>query len=417
MASGCLINGKCVGDNQADPSNPCQVCAAKKSSTAYTFVSGQICTPSSGTPSICAATKCRSVQSDLVDTGAKSIFSVLGSVAYVPADKKFWALGITDTGAGGSAALKGVLLDAATGLTSSPVIKLTDNRLNAIHTNLAVGSGGTHWRHDTKAWVKAAGINSVLGSMSRAGVWGASHSSGVEVYYLTGEKTSTHTAINKCTISSGKATCVDLTGVSGGQDVAYISGVFSGTSLGPIWASPQGSNAPEDIYYNAANLTSWTRSSPHGCQDHGNSNTTACSNTSNTILDLYAVGPKNVWVVGTSGLILRYDGSKWTRITGAWSSQNSYDITAVYGSDKEQLVSLVTSRTSIFSGRRVQLFSYNMELDKWMPPLTLSQASWQAQDKVNDMAGQDYNPLWLVGTKRTGSGSSAKELGWVMKLE
>ena len=52
-----------------------------------------------------------------------------------------------------------------------------------------------------------------------------------------------------------------------------------------------------------------------------------------------------------------------------------------------------------------------------MPALTLSVAPSSAPDRIDGITGDDYNEVWMVGTRRTGFGATQKELGWVYRLK
>ena len=126
----------------------------------------------------------------------------------------------------------------------------------------------------------------------------------------------------------------------------------------------------------------------------------------------------DVWMVGSGGMILRYDGTKWVRISNAFSSQNYYTIHSVWSSPKEKVTFFAASyNTWGSSGHRVRIFTYNHALKRWFGPTTLRYSQSNSPDYIHDLGGTDLNNFWGVGQIRHGSGSSTRTKAWVIHLQ
>ena len=112
--------------------------------------------------------------------------------------------------------------------------------------------------------------------------------------------------------------------------------------------------------------------------------------------------------MGSDGLIIRYDGSKWTRVTSAFPYQSVNKIRGVYSSAKDKLTLLVSdSNYSSTWGHRVQVFSYHHGLKKWFGPILLRKSVLNTVDQLNDIGGKDLSNLWMVGQVRVGGRNKA----------
>ena len=191
---------------------------------------------------------------------------------------------------------------------------------------------------------------------------------------------------------------------------------LSGGGQGSLWAAVMGEYSdPEDIYYNPGTSKAWGTNGPQGCKDKGG---TPCSNTSAETLDLEGTGT-DLWLVGSKGMILRYDGKSWGKLSNVIPSQAYYDFTAVYTSAASKLTTVVGHYDSSSSKvRRVRLFNYNHTLKRWFGPITIAETPYQSPDFILDVGGQGYNDLWMVGQREIlGSSGKPQLAGWMLQLK
>lgn len=409
LSSGCLVNNKCIPELGSDSSNPCKVCVPSISKTALTDADGMDCSTSSG-PKICLGTKCRPFTSTIWEpSGASS--TVLRGVSHIPAASKVYAAGEYNSGGA-----KGLILDVATAGGTNPSVTTVAQPLRDIDYRLAVGTSGAAYLYASAKWTAAASITSGVANTTRDGVWGNKVGS-VDTFFLTGQQTSTASGIYRCVEQTGGTfLCSADTGEENNRILGPIFGTLTSTGgLGPLWSGVIGSNQPEDIYYNDGKTTAWTTKGPHGCDDSGG---TPCSNTNTVTYNIGGSSSSDVWMVGSGGMILRYDGTKWVRISNAFSSQNYYTIHSVWSSPKEKVTFFAASyNTWGSSGHRVRIFTYNHALKRWFGPTTLRYSQSNSPDYIHDLGGTDLNNFWGVGQIRHGSGSSTRTKAWVIHLQ
>ena len=412
VSTGCLINKACVADGQASPTDTCKLCVPSGSKTAYTLARGAPCTQAGGKGGMCvAANTCAGFNQKLFS--AKGAYNtVLRAVDYLPDSKKVWAAGMYQETDGG--AKKGVLVHATPSSIASEVT--ASGALNDLHYRMAVGDNGTVMYHDGTKWAAATWLTGPLGTADRLSVWGANVDKAL-TFYVTGKEAGGAAALTRCTLGSTIA-CTDHTGVANNMGLGSVFGTLtSAGTQGPLWASVQGVYAdPEDIYYNAGNTKTWSTKGPKGCKDQGG---TPCGSTSSETMDLEGSSANDVWLVGSGGLILRFDGKAWDRTYNVLQYQSSYTFTAVFSSAALKLTSVVGHYDSSSGNvRRVRMFNYNHLLKRWFGPITVADTPHMAPDVIWDMGGQGYNNLWLVGQRQiVGSSGKPQLAGWMLQLK
>ena len=414
LATGCMINGKCVAEGKGTSADPCKACVSSKSTTGYTAAAGLPCAGAGNKPAFCGSNgKCTPINGKLF--ASKGAFNTsLRSVAYIPAAQATWAAGVTEVTT--SSAPKGVLIEADGSATTKEV--QVAKPLRWIHHQVAVGDKGAVLRYEstTGTWGTEGALSKALAGQDRQAVWGAKVK-GVETYYLVGGQSSKLSAVLRCSLGATGFTCAAHTGVSAGRSLGRVFGTLgSGGGQGPLWGLVMGNNTPEDVYYNAGTTTTWSTAAPAGCKDaYGQ----PCGNTPYNSYDLNGSGPSDLWLVGSQGMILRYNGKVWDKVTGVIPSPSSTHFTAVYSSAKDKLTTLAAYRNSGGSkGHKVQLFNYNHDLKVWFGPINLSETAYGTPDYVLAMGGKGYTDLWLVGQRQiTGSGGKPQLSGWMMQLK
>jgi len=204
--------------------------------------------------------------------------------------------------------------------------------------------------------------------------------------------------------------------------VGALFGYYSAGSTGlPIWAAVRaikGYNTLEHIYYNAT-ASSWSKKAPLGCTDGGSGGTTACSSSGSITTRMSGSGPKDVWLVGSAGLIMHYDGAKWSSITGKIKNQTTYSFDAVYSSAAAKLTTVVGHQDTL-TGRAIVLFNYNSHLDRWLGPVVIHSAGkGNFKDYARDIDGTGYANLWIVGSRipTNVTPPSPYTSGWILELQ
>ncbi len=412
VTAGCLINKACVNEGKASATDACKVCVPDVSKTAYTLALGAPCVQTGGKGGMCVASKTCAGFNQKLFTAKGAHTTVLRAVDYLPDSKKVWAAGMyTETDGGPK---KGVLVHATSGSVASEVT--ASGALNDLHYRMAVGDDGAVMYHDGTKWAAATWLAKPLGTKDRLAVWGANVDKTL-TFYITGRQSSASSAVTRCTLGATIA-CTDHTGVANNRGLGSVFGTLtSAGKQGPLWASVQGVYTdPEDIYHNPGNSKSWSTKGPKGCKDQGGS---PCGNTSAETLDMEGSSASDVWLVGSAGLILRYDGKNWARHHNVLQYQSSYNFTAVFSSAAKKLTSVVGYYDSS-SGkvRRVRMFNYNHVLKQWFGPITVAETPYKAPDVIWDMGGQSYTNLWLVGQRQiVGSSGKPQLAGWMLQLK
>jgi hypothetical protein len=410
LGAGCLINGVCYNESQVVGNDTCTECVPSKSKTASTFIAGKGCASSgsTGLGAMCLQGKCMSWQETFFEasTGAPSATTttILNGVDYVPSAKEVWAVGQYSSSLGSGGVLVPLSPSATKPLTTTAA-------LNAISYRLAVGESGQAYYHDGTKWAPESAIETALDGANRLAVWGAS-ASGADTFFIAGAQTNTYPAVVACAQGMSGFTCTDHT-FSTNIQIGGIFGTLTGTGgQGPLWAARFGTNAPEDIYYNMGSGTTWTTSGPEGCLDTSGGST-PCSNTSNDARHMYGGSGSDIWIVGTTGMILHYNGVTWAKASPP-SSATNYSLDAVYSSPADNLVTIPAHR-DVTGGRAVVLYNYNSDLNRWFGPITVVQTAYAWSDGINDIGGQGYTNLWMVGQRTAGIPSRTQ--GWILQLK
>jgi hypothetical protein len=412
LAAGwCLVNNICRKEGYSG-SDPCLECVSAKSTSSLSFVAGKPCTsPAGQLGGMCWQNKCSAwlettFDPKVVAPGATVSTALNGVAAISSAGNEVWAAGEYTA----NLVTGGVLVRLTAGGFSMPPV-MAPQRFAGIHYRLAVGDGGQAYYHDGLLWAPHLKLQQALGSSDRQGVWGSGSSAG-EVFWVSGFEGSGSAGMMRCSLGSfDPVVCLAQPGFQTGVQV----GAVAGTSGGAAWALPF--SGDEDIYYYAPGASSWTRNGPEGCEDMGSSLATPCSNTSGNFRDVFASGSDDVWAVGSSGLLMQYDGVKWVKLTGVFSYQSSYTLDAVFSSPADKLVTIAGHAAS-GGGRWVSLFNYNTELGRWFGPITLIPSSNNANDEIRDLGGIGYANLWAVGTRLVGTGTgNARMTGWILQLK
>lgn len=422
VTSGCLINKTCVKDGAVNPQNACEECDPKVSTTAYTYTGGKPCSASSGVAGFCAAKKCRSWHSYTFRGSNQTDETILRTVEYTPADKRVWAGGQYEERVSGQNVDLGILVDvakAASGASGASV--KVSHTVRDIHGRVAVGHDGAGMYHDGKTWVTTKLLPTVFGTADRYSVWSRT-SGNNEVYYFGGVAEKGVAALLSCTwaagvpaTSGGTYNCVNQSGIAQNMPVAFIHGDLSASGgQGPIWAAIDGDNTPEDIYYNPGSGSAFSLKLPEGCDD-GNP-ASACDDTANETYHFAGAGSNDLWLTGSRGMIIHYDGSKWSKISNAISNQSAYSVSAVYPWPSEKLVIFALQRTS-WGGTYVYVLVYNTAQKKWYGPTQIRRSGYGSNDWIYDIDGAAPDNLWMVGRRRVGSGSSARTDGWLLQFK
>jgi len=412
----CLINKVCYADGDFALGDACNECATDKSQTAWTFVAGKPCASGTGLAQMCYAGQCRGWTQSLYapPPNEGALTTALNGVDHIPAANGVWAVG--QFTAASLPPEHGVLvpLGAITPVAGAVITKAP---LRAIHYRLAVGEQGQAWYHDGTKWVEHAGLSAGLGSTTRHGVYGGP-SGGGETFFISGPHDANGLAgVIRCSLPSTGSACISYSGFDSSALLGRVFAVIPATGpLGPAWAvnTDLAGNQPEDIYAYPGTGTTWSLSPPLGCEDSGN---TPCGNTWGAFVDMYGSGGSDVWVVGSYGNLLHYDGTGWNRLQNQFSTQSSQTLNAVYASPAAGLVTIVGHRNTT-TGRVVALFNRNIELDRWFGPIIISQVPANDIDEIRDIGGKGYGDLWMVGRKLdVGPGGTPLIKGWILHFD
>jgi hypothetical protein len=423
----CLIGNVCRPEGSTNALDPCQECLSKYSKSSWTFVAGKPCTSATGVAKMCvpssvggAATGCKGWTESFYQPPAalQPGETALNGVDYIKVAGGAWAAGEFTAGSGSTESPHGVLVPL--GNTSPPAVT-TKAPLRAIHHRMAVGDAGQAWVHDGTKWVANTMIQGFLKSAQRYSVHGIKTALG-DAFYLGGPHDTGLGAVSGVVICSlgpiSIAPCINHTGFT---SQSLLGGIYATVAPlgapGKAWAIHVDlpGNQPEDIYANSGGTsTSWNRTPPDGCQDNNNS---PCDNTYGAFLDIYGSSEKDVWIVGSYGNMLHHDGSGWTRLQNKVQFQTYQVMKAVYSSPTAGLVSIASHRAT-GSTRWVNLYNYNVALDRWFGPIAVWTGSNNGVNEIRDIGGVGYNDLWMVGTKEVVSSNGTSTVrGWILHLK
>lgn len=410
-SNACLVSGVCRDEGWSDSSDPCNECVTAKSQTSLTFVAGKPCKPAAGIGGMCVNNACSGWSEQTFEPKVPSpgtgLSASINGVAFIPPAKEVWAVGEYGTNVNGG----GFLVRLDPGSTPLSTI-LSTKKLRGIHYRLAVGDDGAAWYHDGASWGGHAGLQAELGGADRVSVWGTPTVAG-DVVYMSGTEGLGGPAVLKCILTSPlaceKHTADPLTNIGA---VFGVDGALGGTPQ--VWALAFG--VDDDIFYTDGS-TAFTTAGPLGCLDLGTGGSTPCSSTNGDYRDLYASKATDVWAVGSSGLIMQYDGTSWHHVTNVIKSQSTMVLDAVYSSPSEGLVTIAAHSSGTSANRLVVLYNFNTELKRWLGPITLVTSGYLSSDLIRDIGGESYGNLWMVGQRAVSSGSNVRTVGWVLKLK
>ena len=399
----CLIGGTCYAEEVPVAGNACTLCVPAQSTSASTFVEGMQCSDGDSLTSLdmCLAGSCRGLRAFQWEWYSSDTATSLSRVGVLPGGTT-WVVGRYADGA----VTRGMLGRLNRAATPSALIDAAAP-LSGVHHRTAVGDSGQVFFHNGSTWNAAGGASSHLGTARVNAVWGASVG-GTETFYLAADGG----RIARCTTPDNglSFTCADGTGMSGAANLVGVFGTLSGSTQGPLWAIR--GNTYEDIYHQTGVGAAWGLSPPGGCSDASG---TPCSNTSGRLLDLWAGGANEAWVVGEQGLVLRYDGSGWTRVSIpslANPGQSSYTFRGVYGHGDLRI--LVGERDD--NGQYLDLVAvaYNHKLARWFPPRVALYTTYadpnKASYRFNDVGGPSLSELYVVGSIWSSSAAEQRAL-------
>lgn len=353
----CIINGGCYAVDAVVGSSGCSVCAPAVSTSAATFATGKACDDGDSTTALdaCLAGSCKGFSGYLVELLSTDTSTALHDVATFSGGTT-WLVG-ERTELGGAT----TGFTAKVGATNLSDISAGGGALYAISERLAVGAGGEAAYWDGANWYIAGQVMSHVGTTRLSGVFGATVS-GARTYYIAGESGT----LSRCSTGDNgiSFSCQSVGGLAATTDLADVSGVANSASIGPLWAV-RGETA-EDIFH-STNGSSWSAAAPAGCTDSGSS---PCANTSGRLLAVWARTASDVWAVGEQGLILRYDGASWSKISipglGTQSPQSKMTLRGVSGHG--DLVAIVGEQIWNSVERDLVVIYYNRALDRWYTP-------------------------------------------------
>jgi len=420
----CVIGKTCVKDGTPNPNNVCEECRSVVSPAAYSFATGKPCNAGSGlTGGLCLAKKCKGFTSLIHEPKQSRLRGTRFTVAaYLPIDKKVWAGGTYWTGYGGMSASYGMLADLAGVLAKKHgAVQAVDKAVFDLHLRLAVGAEGRAWYHDGKKWVAATSLQKKLGGNERHAVWGRDDGH-VQHYYLGGPTGGPWPGLAACDFtpgttpgSIGQFKCKPQTGVLATDPVGYVFGTISSNGgQGPLWAMTRrfgGKDALEDIYYNPGHGAQWAMKPPTGCEDRGN---TPCANTPSATYNFGGSGANDIWLVGSAGMIIHFDGKKWTALKNVVHRQTDLSFSAVFTDVKEKITILAAAGKGS-QGIDISLYVYNHKTATWYGPSRVATNAGSGTF-IYDMAGPSLSNLWMVGAHKE-LGWGERERGWILRLK
>jgi len=410
----CAIGNVCYQDGKSSASDVCNECVPSESQTVWTFVDGKPCSTGPGVARMCQGSQCRGWVETLYEPPASQSpgATELNSVDHISSAGGVWAVGqFTSSNV---TAPGGLLVPLDT--PASAVV--TKAPLNGIHYRMAVGAQAQAWYHGGNGWTNNNVISAYLKGSERKAVHGMPGLAS-EVFHLAGAHDSSFGGVSgvlRCTMIGPVVTCSNQNGFASD---AVLGGVFATSSaigtVGTTWAvnTEVAGDEDEDIYASSGSGP-FSRNPPLGCEDGGS---TPCSSTSGAFRDMYGASASDVWVVGSYGNLLHFDGNKWVRLTNAFSYQTYYVLNAVYASPADKLVTIATYRATS-STRWVSIVNHNTALDRWYGPVTVLAGPNNDIDEIRDIGGKGYTDLWMVGRREvTLPSGKFKTQGWILHLQ
>ncbi|MCK5797795.1 MAG: hypothetical protein KAI47_11455, partial [Deltaproteobacteria bacterium] len=392
LANRCIINNGCYAIDAAVDSSGCQICAPSVSTTAATFAAGKACDDGDSQTALdtCQGTGCKGFTAFTISLlGTDTSTSIHAVSAF--ADGSAWIAGERTES---SAAVTGFVaeLHRTQGFTH---ITGGDKALYALSEHLAVGENGKAAYWDGTNWLVASDIQTHVGTARIRGVFGASVA-GTRTFYLAGDSGT----LSRCSTGDNGTSfsCQSVGSLAATTGLEAIHGLTNGATIGPLW-TVRGETA-EDIYYSASG-TSWSTASPKGCLDQG---TNACASTPGRLLAIWAKSAQEVWAVGEQGLILRFDGSAWKKVTipnlSAQTPQSAFTFRSVYA--QGDLVVFVGDRVRNGTDRDMIMMFYNSALDRFFAPQTAFTTpmtdTHQVSYRFNGVGGPSFDALYVVGS-------------------
>lgn len=392
MAGRCLIGGSCYDADDTISGSSCSICAPNVNAEVATAADGLPCSDGSSDTEMdtCLAGTCRGFAGYQWSWLSSDTDTAALSVSHIPG-QGFYMGGSLVTSSGSESGFVGALNGA---IDPSSLYYLSDP-IRSLHYRLAVGDAGTARYHNGSSWVTATDVETQLGAEPASAVWGAPLASAGDNFFI-----GANGSIANCSTSDNGATfnCSANTGITSTATIVGISGLTSASGTQDrAWAIR--GNAFEDIYSYDTSTGDWDYSAPWGCYD---TSSNACGSTGGRLLDVWAEDSNDVWAVGEAGLVVRFNGTSWSKvtITSITSGQEDYDFHGVYSSG--DVVLLVGNRSYSGSWYDLVLVAYNRQLDRWFTPrlgpyTTLSDANY-ASYAFHDIVGDDLTNIYIVGT-------------------
>lgn len=388
----CIIEGRCYRDGEAVGTDTCVQCAPTVSVSQPTFASGATCDDGRAETfaDTCLASGCRGFAQLSWARSEQDERALLAGVALVPRSKEIWAVGRYYAGGTHPRGLL-VRLDG----TQLPPQVLTGARpFTAIHGQLAVGQGGSLRFFGTSpepGWTKGVVFRQQIGRQNIYGVW-SGLAGGVSRHYLAGDAGQ----LWRCNGDGGANTrCVAQQGLDG--RLLRVAAV-EGASSDALWALR--GDGVKDIFAGAPQSDFFSSAAPRGCHDHPTA-VGPCVDAPGTFADLWVSSSDEAWVVGLRGLVMRFDGSSWRRLsipTLQQPKQGDYDFRGVWADNS--LVVIVGERRTQEEWQLVALF-YNPRMRRWFPPrVLLAQPDGptpRSYTHLYDVGGRGAQELYLVG--------------------
>ncbi|MFH1131191.1 MAG: hypothetical protein V1754_07640, partial [Pseudomonadota bacterium] len=336
-------------------------------------------------------------------------------VDFVPPSGAVWAGGSypVKTNDGTEPQEKGFVVKLAGGLGMTKPTDLA-TPVKDLHRRVAVGQNGNFYYFDGNNWDNSQLVLGKPGDTDYNAVWGAETGTGQELFYLTiGSTLSNGVGALRCLKRFWGIECIKQNGFVPGLAIGPVFGVLdSAGNIEGIWAGGRG--LLNNIYYNDGSWNMWQPAPPKGCEDHLVS---PCYFPTGEYTRMYATRGDDVWMVGTNGMIIHFDGVDWKKVENIFASQASYNFDAVFASLADNLVTIVGHRRNL-NTTTVSVLNYDSALKRWSGPIVIEQmADTIGNLRIYDMGGSGYSDLWMVGTKPVLSGNIGQKQGWILKLQ